>query len=72
MQRTKARRSPGVMLRGRAACIHRWDDETREDYGTKAVAHRVVRRIEARDTAALAADELADLGFTGSRTLARF
>lgn len=38
-------RSPGVILRGRAAGLHYWDDETRAD-GGKARLHRQVRRVE--------------------------
>lgn len=38
-------RSPGVSLRGRAAGLHRWDDEINWD-GGKAKLHRQVRRTE--------------------------
>ncbi|MFJ1993011.1 hypothetical protein [Streptomyces asiaticus] len=38
-------RSPGVILRGRAAGPHRYDDEINTD-GGKAKLHRQVRRAE--------------------------
>ncbi|MFF2411801.1 hypothetical protein [Streptomyces sp. NPDC058092] len=38
-------RSPGVMLRNRAAGLHRYDDEIGFD-GGKAKLHREVRRTE--------------------------
>lgn len=41
----KKPRSPGVILRGRAAGLHYWDDETRAD-GGKARLRRRVRRVE--------------------------
>ncbi|WP_331756305.1 hypothetical protein OHA04_45390 (plasmid) [Streptomyces sp. NBC_01590] len=38
-------RSPGVMLRNRAAGLHRYDDEMDWD-GGKAKLHRQIRRTE--------------------------
>lgn len=38
-------RSPGVILRGRSAGFHRYDDEIACE-GGKAVMHRRVRRVE--------------------------
>lgn len=38
-------RSPGVMLRGRAAGLHYWDDEVTAD-GGKTRLRRTVRRRE--------------------------
>ena len=44
MARRKTR-SPGVMLRGRAAGLHYWDDEVAADGGKKRL-RRIVRRRE--------------------------
>lgn len=44
MSRRKPR-SPGVILRGRAAGLHYWDDEMTAD-GGKARLHRQVRHAE--------------------------
>lgn len=41
-------RSPGVMLRGRAAGLHYWADEVSAD-GGKAKLRRQVRHAEARE-----------------------
>jgi hypothetical protein len=54
MSRRKPR-SPGVMLRGRAAGFHRYDDETSAD-GGKAKLRRQVRRTE-RDNLRRTIDE---------------
>jgi hypothetical protein len=54
----RSRRSPGVMLRGRAAGFGHWDDEVNAD-GGKAKLHRQVR---ARERVALHR-ELAQLGY---------
>lgn len=43
--RRRRQRSPGVMLRGRAAGHGHWDDEVDYD-GGKKILRRYVRRIE--------------------------
>lgn len=59
VRRDRRRRSPGVMLRGRAAGLGRWDDEISAD-GGKAKLHRQVRRTEARSWRAEAENDMRD------------
>lgn len=58
MSRRKPR-SPGVMLRGRAAGLHYWDDEVTAD-GGKARLHRQIRHAEKTAVRREAAAALAD------------
>jgi hypothetical protein len=58
-KRNPARRSTGVILRGRADGLHLYDDEISTD-GGKAKLHRMTRRLEDRAWRAEAANEVSD------------